>query len=225
MITADPVPPITKGSLVQNASIDQLVSDTKDRKKSYEGSLVFLTAEVRRNSDNETLWLTTNGIVNFAIFASGDRDTRQFTESYIEGQTYDFVLYIKEQEHPNLTDEFTFNDNRWYVWTYLIEGGGNIRNITIDQLTSDTKQDGTSYQGNVVSFNTKVEFVLGNFITLETNDNDVDFFLLPTGNPSSGTFQKSYVSGNSYDFILYIREQEQPDENDDSWSIWSYIVE
>lgn len=217
-----PTLPVAKGSLVQQVSVSQLVEDTKALKKSYEGSLISLSAEVKRNSDNKTLWLTTNDDISFAVFGSGDRATRQFKKQYNEGETYDLILYVREQEQPNLTNDFTFDDNRWFIWTYLVKDSGNINNITIDELASDTKQGGTTYEGDIVSFNTKVKFVLGNSITLETNDNDIVLFLRSAGDALTGKFQQTYISGNAYDFILYIREQEQ---NADDWSIWSYIIE
>ncbi|MYH81809.1 hypothetical protein F4009_13190 [Candidatus Poribacteria bacterium] len=232
LLTTNPVddttePVTTKGSLVRKVSVDQLVSDTKNGKTSYQGKLVFLTANVRRNSDNERLYLsTTDNTVSFSIDAPGDIFDGTFEKNYIAGQTYDFVLYIREQETPNLTDQFTFNDNSWYIRSYLVEDGDNIRNITMDQLVSDTKQDQKTYEGSVVSFNAEIRFVLtSGTITLTTNDDNVSFFVSSPGGISDRTFEKNYIEGQTYDFILYIQEQEQPDATDGSWDIWSYIVE
>lgn len=228
--TSDPTI-IGKGSLIQNVSVDQLVNDTKNNGTTYQGKLVFVTAEVERNSDNETLYLTTNDTqIDLRIWASGDVTERQFKEQYIEGQTYDFVLYVKYQEHPDLTDEFTFNDNRWSILFYLVENGNNIQNITIQRLVDDTKQGNKSYEGKIVSLTAIVDFsnsFLGqsfSFITLNVNASDIAFYIGAPGWFGEEEFQKTYQSGNSYDFILYIREQEF-DEEDNDWNIWSSIVE
>lgn len=173
--------------------------------------------------------LTTNDTqINFRIWASGDTSEHQFKDQYIEGQTYDFVLYVKYQEHPDLTDEFTFNDNRWSILSYLVEDGNNIQNITIQRLIDDTKQGNKSYEGKVVSLTAIVANIffgptLG-FMTLDVNTPDITFFISGPGNFTEQEFQKTYQSGNSYDFILYIREQES-DEEDNDWNIWSNIVE
>ncbi len=219
----DTTEPVTmKGSLVQKVSVSQIVDDTRNDKNSYQGSLVLVSGKVIWVDDEkDALVLETNiNTILFVLHAPGDEI--QFKESYIEGQTYDFVVYVLWQRKEH--DSINFSH---IIWSYLVVDGDNIRNVSMNQLVSDTKQGGTSYQGSVVSFNAEIRSVLAatGTLTLVTNDDNVSFFLDPSGYFGEGRFKNIYLVGSSYDFILYIREQEQPDGTFDDWDIWSYIVE
>ena len=100
------------------------------------------------------------------------------------------------------------------------------QDISMAEIVRDTKRGNTRFQGSVVRLTAEVEFVLDtDSITLVTHDDDVSFFVSAPGDWLAGPgFQKNYLAGVSYEFVVYIRHQERDDIFDD-WNIWSLAIE
>ena len=226
---------VTKGSIVQSTTVGNLVRNTENGEARYEGTLVLISAKVERNRDNALYLVTSDDKVSFRVDAPGDILEGTFQDTYVVGQTYDFVLYIKEQGSPDLTDEFTFNDG-WRIKSFLVMSGMDILDVTMNQLVRNTQQGKKTYEGKVVQFTAEVEYALDNVtllgggstrrtITLVTGDDGTNFYVRPPGDIFEGQSKRLHVKGQSYEFIVYIREQEKREDGHGDWLIWSYIIE
>ena len=209
--------PATQATLegADQTTIAAIVSNTLAGGDRFEGTVVEVTAVVRSVDDgNEWLTLQTNNTnATFFVNAYGDVSEGTFKKSFVEGNSYIFQLYIQEQEPPdNLFD-------RHAIWSYPVDDiiDTNIRNIVSNTLAGNKR-----FEGKVVNITATVNYVstINRAITLETNDTSISFWVYPFGDILEGTFQKTFVKGNSYTLQLYIREQ----ESDTLKSIRSYLV-
>ena len=98
---------------------------------------------------------------------------------------------------------------------------------TIGAIVSNTLSGGNRFEGTVVEITAVVRIVddENEWLTLQTNNANVSFFVNAYGDLLEGTLKKTFVEGKSYTFQLYIQEQEPPDGQFDHHAIWTYPVE
>ena len=95
---------------------------------------------------------------------------------------------------------------------------------TIGAIVTNTLSGGNRFEGTVVEITAVVDLEHDNeFITLETNNPNVVFYVNAYGDAFDGTFKTPFVEGESYTLQLYIQEQEPHDRIGNA--IWSYPVD
>ena len=130
----------------------------------------------------------------------------------MEGKSYTLQLYIQDQEPDNAIVENA-------IWSYPVD---DIIGSTVSNIVSNTLADNKDFEGKVVNITATVNYVstTNRAITLETSDTSNRFWVYAFGDIFEGTFQKTFVKGNSYNLQLYIREQDSGEIK----TIRSYLV-
>ena len=97
---------------------------------------------------------------------------------------------------------------------------------TIDAIVSNTLSGGNRFEGTVVEITAVADLVDADneWVTLETNNSDVTFYVNAYGDTLEGTFKTPFVAGESYTLQLYIQEQE-PEKAVLGNAIWSFPVD
>ena len=123
-------------------------------------------------------------------------------------------IYIQEQEADPL--------GGYDIWSYPTEG---VITTTVNAIVLDTSANGTSFQGKTVEVTVTVRSVGedNDYISLQTNDDDVRFFVDPFGD-FEDAFERTFIEGDSYSLQIYIVEQEANNEVLGKDVIWSYLV-
>ena len=101
---------------IQNITMAEIVKDTKNGNKRFQGSVVRLTAEVEFVLDTDSITLgTQDDDVSFFVASPGDwLENPGFKKTYEEGKSYEFVVYIRHQESDRIFDD-------WNIWSFAIE--------------------------------------------------------------------------------------------------------
>ena len=101
-----------------------------------------------------------------------------------------------------------------------------VLNTTMASIVSDTAADGTRFEGKIIEIAALVKTADpdNTYITLQTNNADVTFFVNAPGDTREGTFDQPFTAGRSYTLKLYI-EIQAADNILDGHNIWSYPVE
>ena len=96
---------------------------------------------------------------------------------------------------------------------------------TMGEIVTNTILGGNRYEGTVVEIVAIADLVddENEWITLETDNLDVTFYVNAYGSPIEGTFKKPFVAGKSYTLQLYIQEQEPHKTLGNA--VWSYPVD
>ena len=96
---------------------------------------------------------------------------------------------------------------------------------TIGAIVSNTLSGGNRFEGTVVEITAVVDIAddENEYITLQTNNQDVTFFVNAYGDLLDGTLKTPFIEGDSYTLQLYIQEQELHDTLGNA--VWSYPVE
>ena len=201
--TQNPTPP-TQVALegATQTTIDAIVSNTLSGGNRFEGTVVEITAVADLvDDDNEWITLETNNSdVTFYVNAYGDLLEGTFKKSFVVGESYTLQLYIQDQEPDN-----TLLENA--IWSYPVD---DIIDTTPSNIVSNTLAGNKRFEGTVANITATVNYVstTNKSMTLETNDTSIRFWVRPFGDIFEGTFQKTFVKGNSYNLQLYIQEQD-----------------
>ena len=216
-IPTEPNPVLeTPANEITKTTIASIVSNTLTGGTRFEGTLVEITGTVDWVSDDRgAISLETNNTdVVFFVRAPGDISNNTFKTNFTEGTSYTFQLYIQKQGADPL--------GGYDIWSYPTEG---VITTTVNAIVLDTSANGTSFQGKTVEVTVTVRSVGedNDYISLQTNDDDVRFFVDPFGD-FEDAFERTFIEGDSYSLQIYIVEQEANNEVLDKDVIWSYLV-
>ena len=181
----------------------------------FEGTLVELTGTVNwiAEEDDALTLETNNPNVDLFVSAPGDVLNATFQNAFVEGDTYTLQLYISEQEQTWLIGQ-----------KYLVISYRRCckNDYCVNCFGYPCQHQSYNFEGKVVEVTATVRSVGSDndYITLQTNNDDVRFWVKPFGNILEGTFQRTFIKDQSYTLQLYIEEQ----ESNDSINIWSYLV-
>ena len=101
-----------------------------------------------------------------------------------------------------------------------------VSKTTVAVIVANTVAGGKQFEGKVVEVAAVIRSVDADneWLTLQTNDDNIAFFVSAYGDILEGTLKKTYTVGSTYTLQLYIEEQE-PDAVLNQKNIWSYPVE
>ena len=201
---------------ITKTTVASIVSNTLAGDSRFEGTLVEITGTVDWiSNDRGAISLETNNPdVIFYVRASGDTLDRAFKTNFTEGTSYTFQLYIQEQEADPL--------GGYDIWSYPVE---DVIESTVNAIVSDTFTNGNRFEGKSVELTATIRSVGedNDYISLQTNNDDVRFFVDPFGN-FGDAFERTFIEGNSYSIQIYIVEQEVDNETTGKDIIWAYLV-
>ena len=176
---------------ILNITVADIVADTDAGGTKYQGRFVNITAVVKANHlpDIHSLTLVTGSDdATFSVFST---DEPVLLENYLEGESYNFTLFIREQQLTSF--------NNVYVWSNYAKK--DIYNVDLTELVSHAKSDNKRYQGNTVIADLTIRLITEHRIYFITNDSDVYFWV---DNISTIPDIKEYEEGKTYTFTLFI---------------------
>ena len=182
---------------VDTGTLAEIVSDTAAGGTAYNGRFVNISGVVEDNyslngNANGLTLKTDNELITFFVLTFGQPE---LLADYENGQTYDFHLFIAEQElsaNHDLNNDFSRN-----VWGHLVQNTDPVV-VAPQTLLADARAANQRYQGRVVRI---TDTVSGN--TAETSSiyfNTIGFSIRKNGHPDEATM----IKGQSYTFDAFI---------------------
>ena len=138
---------------VDSGTLAEIVSDTAAGGTAYHQRFVTVSAVIEENftitgtSDGLTLE-TGNESVTFFVSSYG---TRERSQGYLIGETYDLTLFITEQSPDTHNNDGSFN-----VWSHLALHGDTPQVVLAETLLADARSGNQRHQGRVVTLTDEV---------------------------------------------------------------------
>ena len=175
-----------------------IVADVASGGTQYKNKIVTIEATVKESFESGGFVLATNN--DNVVFFVGNRTQPELLESYQEGKSYTFTVFIDKIEPPET------HFPTYAIWS-KVPKDVDVFQINFTTLVESISRGSTEYLNRFVRFTATVDkpasiFTTTDTITVDTKKDKVAFFITNRTHPPK--IMQKFQNGQSYEFTVFL---------------------